>query len=93
MLNYEDRTFLNFVKDGTNRAIRIDLTHDDLAGSSTAFYQFKIDLSKCSIEGFDPDFSFDDVVTQQFTFNALYDAGLNDDVVNDCILVNQVASY
>lgn len=93
VLNYEDRTFLDFVKDATNRAIRIDLTHDDLAGASTAKYQFKIDLSKCSIEDFDPDFSFDDIVTQQFTFNALYDAGGNDNVVDDCILVNKTASY
>ena len=92
-LNYEDRTWLNYVKDGTYRAVRIDLVHTDLAGSSTAYYQFRLDLSKCSIEAFDPDFSFDDVVTQTYTFNALYDAGGNDNVVNSCYLINQVASY
>lgn len=92
-LNYEDRTWLNYVKNGTYRAIRIDLVHSDLAGSATAYYQFRIDLSKCSIEQFDPDFSFDDVVTQSFTFNALFDAGANDNVVNSCYLINQVASY
>lgn len=93
VLNYEDRTFLNFVKNATNRAIRIDLIHDDLAGSATSFYQFRLDLSKCSIESFDPDFSMDDIVTQQFTFNALYDAGLNDNVVNDVFLINKVTTY
>lgn len=92
-LNYEDRTWLDYVKDGTYRAIRIDLIHDDLAGASTAYYQFRLDLSKCSIEGFDPDFSLDDVVTQSFTFNSLYDAGGNDNVVNSCYLINRVASY
>lgn len=93
VLNYEDRTWLDYVKDGSYRAIRIDLSHDDLAGDTSAVYQFRMDLSKCSIEDFDPDFSFDDVVTQQFTFNALYDAGGNDNVVNSCFLVNQVTSY
>ena len=93
VLNYEDRTFLNFVKNATNRAIRIDLVHDDVAGDTTSVYEFLIDLSKCSIESFDPDFSMDDIVTQQFTFNALYDAGLNDNIVNDVFLVNKVASY
>lgn len=92
-LNYEDRTWLDYVKNGTYRAMRFDLTHDDLAGASTAYYQFRLDLSKCSIEQFDPDFAFDDVVTQQFTFNALFDAGGNDNVVNSCYLINQVASY
>lgn len=92
-LNYEDRTWLDYVKNGTYRAIRIDLVHDTLAGASTAYYQFRIDLSKCSIESFDPDFAMDDVVTQSFTFNALYDAGGNNNVVNSCYLINQVASY
>lgn len=91
-LNYEDRTWLNYVKDATNKAIRIDLVHDDLAGSATAYYQIRLDLSKCSIESFDPDFGMDDVVTQTFTFNTLFDA-TNSNVINDCFLINQVANY
>lgn len=93
VLNYEDRTWLNYVKNGSYKAIRIDLTHDDLAGTTTAKYQFTLDLSKCSIESFDPSFNLDDVVTQKFTFNALYDAGGNNNVINSCTLVNQVATY
>ncbi len=93
VLNYEDRTWLDYVKTGVYKAIRIDLISEDLAGAATAYYQFRLDLSKCSIESFDPDFAFDDVVTQQFTFNALYDAGLNDNIFNDCYLINQVATY
>lgn len=93
VLNYEDRTWLNYVKNGDYKAIRIDLTHDDLAGATTAKYQFTLDLSKCSIESFDPSFSLDDVVTQKFTYNALYDAGGNNNVINACTLVNQQATY
>ncbi len=93
VLNYEDRTFLNYVKDATNRAMRIDLIHDDTAGDTTSKYEFKIDLSKVMFDDFNPDFSLDEIATQNYTFTALYDAGGNDNVVNSCILVNKVASY
>jgi len=92
-LNYEDRTWLNYVKNGDYKALRVDLIHDDLAGSATAYYQFRVDLSKVAFDQFDPDFAFDDVVTQSLNFTALYDAGGNDNVVNDCYLINQIASY
>lgn len=92
-LNYEDRTWLNYVKNGTYRAIRINLIHDDLAGAATQKYEFLLDLSKCAIESFDPDFSMDDVVKQKFNFTALYDAGGNNNVVNNCYLVNKVTTY
>ncbi len=91
-LNYEDRTFLDFVKNGTTRALRIDLTHTNFITGSTAF-QFTIDLSKVSFDVFDPDFSLDEIVTQTITFNALYDAGTNDNVVNAVTLINGVTSY
>lgn len=91
-LNYEDRTFLNLVKNGTNRAVRIDIVHDDDAGVGNN-YQLRFDLSKCSFENFDPDFTLDEVVTQTITFNAMYDAGGNDNVINSVYLINAVASY
>jgi len=93
VLNYEDRTWLDYVKNADYKAVRIDLTHDDLAGATTAYYQFRLDLSKVEFEGWDPDFGMDDVVTQTLTFNALYDAGGNDNVVNSCYLINKQASY
>lgn len=93
VLNYEDYTWLNYVKNANYRAVRIDLVHDDLAGAATAYYQFRLDLSKVEFEGWDPDFAMDDVVTQKLTFRALYDAGGNDNVINSCYLINQVASY
>ena len=93
-LNYEDRVYLNLVKDGSYKAVRIDLTHDDtITGAATTKYQFTLDLSKCDFEGFEPDFALDEVVTQRLTFNALYDAGGNNNVINACSLINAIASY
>ena len=94
VLNYEDRTWLDYVKDGDYKAVRIDLTHEDLVtGSAATYTQFRLDLSKVEFEAWDPDFAMDDVVTQTLSFTALYDAGVNDNVIDSCYLVNAVASY
>lgn len=93
-LNYEDRTWLNLVNSSNYKAVRISLTHDDtITGAASTKYAWTIDLSKCSFENFEPDFGMDDVVTQKVTFNALYDAGGNNNVINACSLVNGVVSY
>lgn len=93
-LNYEDRTFLNFVRNGNYRAVRIQLTHDDtITGAASTKYSWTFDLSKCAFEEWEPDFTLDEIVTQSLTFNALYDAGGNDNLINSCILVNGVSSY
>ena len=94
VLNYEDRTWLDYVKDGDYKAVRIDLTHEDIVtGAATTYYQFRLDLSKVEFEAWDPDFAMDDVVTQTLSFTALFDAGVNDNVIDSCYLVNAIASY
>jgi len=94
VLNYEDRTWLNYVKDASDKSVRIDIVHDTLVtGCATTYTTFRLDLSKVMFEGWDPDFSNDEVVTQTLSFTALYDAGTNDNVVNSCYLINAVSSY
>lgn len=94
VLNYEDRTWLNYVKDGDYKAVRFDVIHEDvITGCATTYTQLRLDLSKVEFENWSPDFAMDDVVTQTLTFSALYDAGGNDNVINSCYLVNGVTSY
>ena len=94
VLNYEDRTLLNFVKNATDKAVRIDLTHTDIiTGCTTTPYQFRLDLSKVAFESWDADLGMDDVTTQTLDFTAFYDAGGNNNVINSCYLVNGVISY
>lgn len=94
VLNYEDRTWLNYLKDGDYKAVRFDIVHDTLiTGCATTYYQFRLDLSKVTFETWDSDFAMDDIVTQTLSFTALYDAGLNDNVINSCYLVNGITSY
>ena len=91
VLNYEDRTWLDYLKNATDRAVRIDLTHEDFITGTTP-YQFTLDLSKVAFDTWDADFSLDEIVTQTLTFSALYDTS-NANVVNSCTLINAIASY
>jgi len=94
VLNYEDRTWLNYVKNASDKAVRIDIVHEDtITGCASTKYQFRLDLSKVAFESWDSDFAMDDVVTQTLSFTAFYDAGGNNNVVNSCYLVNGVTSY
>lgn len=92
-LNYEDRTWLNFVGDGDYKALRLALIHDDKIGAGGTPYSFTLDLSKVEFENWSPDFSLDEIVTQSLDFTSLYDAGGNDNVINSCTLVNAVENY
>lgn len=94
-LNYEDNTWKDYITASGYKAIRIALTHDDvITGSSgSTKYSWTLDLSKCTIEGWEPNFAMDDVVTQKLSFTALYDAGVLNNVVNACTLINATASY
>ena len=93
-LNYEDRTWLSYVTAGGYKAIRIQLVHDDtITGAATTKYTFTLDLSKCMLEGWEPNYAMDDITTQKLTFTALYDAGVLNSVVSSCTLINGVVSY
>lgn len=92
-LNYEDRTYLDYVRTAADKAVRIQLLHTDTIGSGTTPYSFTLDLSKVAFEEWEPDFSLDEVTKQTMNFTALYDAGGNDNVINSCTLVNGIVSY
>lgn len=94
VLNYEDRTWLDYLKTPSDKAVRIDIVHEDtITGCATTKYQFRLDLSKVAFESWDSDFAMDDVVTQTLSFTALYDAGGNDNVINSCYVVNGILAY
>lgn len=94
VLDYEDRTFFDYITADAYKAIRIDLLGTTLiTGAGSTFPEWTLDLSKVSFDTFEPDFSPNEIVTQTLLFNALYDAGGNDNVINACSLINEVASY
>ena len=92
VLNYENETQKNYNLNGTTRALRMDLTSDQLIGVS-AVSSLTIDLSKVLFNSWEKDMALDDLVTEKVSFIALFDQGGNNNVVNQCTLVNNVASY
>lgn len=91
-LKYTDETYKDLALAGTTRALRFDLTNtDNLIGAATC-PQFRLDLSKVYLDGWEADRPLDDINVQKLTFVALYDLG-NSNVINSCYLVNSVASY
>lgn len=92
-LNYEDRTIRNYMLNGTTKAIRIDLvnTRETLAGGANN-PAFRIDLAKCHFKEWESTRGNDDIVGQTVNFTALYDVD-NDEVVADCYVINDTASY
>ncbi|MCK4686645.1 MAG: hypothetical protein KAT66_00785 [Candidatus Lokiarchaeota archaeon] len=90
-LNYEDRTWANYMLDGSYRALRLDLVNTDVTIGTTN-PAFRLDLSKVDFEGWEPSLTLDEICTQSISFTALFDLGGNGNVINDCYVVNEDAS-
>ena len=91
-LDYSDDTYKTIVKAGTYEAIRINFNNIDALIGTTSTPQFTIDLSRCFIDAWEPAYPNDALVSQKFSFRALYDI-TNGNIVNSCTLVNAVVSY
>ena len=91
-LAYEDRTWKDYMINATNKAIRIDLVNTDVTIGTTN-PSFRIDLSKVYFEEWDKDAPNDDMATQKINFEGMYDLGGNGNVINDCYVINEDATY
>lgn len=91
-LNYEDRTWRDYMLNGTNKAVGILLTDTrDTIGSAgnPAFY---LELPKCYFSEWESQRGNDDIVGQTINFTALYDISTSK-VISDCYIQNTTASY
>lgn len=86
-----DATYRNLMLNGTYNAMRLDIVNTDVTVGATN-PAFRIDLSRCSFDSWEVKEENDAVVTQKINFRALYDI-TNGNIINDCYLVNAVASY
>jgi len=92
-LDYEDRTFINLQDDGTYKAVRVQLENlQATIGAGSTNPLFRLDLSRCDFEGWEPAYPNDEISQQTFNFMALHDI-TNGDVVNLCRLINGTTSY
>jgi hypothetical protein len=92
-LAFDDYTYMNYVMDGSYKALRLDLINNAVTIGGSSNPEFKIDLSKVDFDAWDVSYPLDDLVMQKVTFTALYDLGSNNNVVNSCVLTNTATSY
>ena len=93
-LDYQDRTYADYMSDGTYKAVRINLTNrrsDAVIGAATN-PAFNLDLSRVDFTQWEPSYPNDTITKQKFNFTALYDI-TNANIINSCTLVNTTASY
>lgn len=91
-LTYEDRTYRDYMLNGTKKALRISFVNGDVTIGSTN-PAFQLDLPVCDFEQWEPAHTIDDLATQDIMFNALYDVANNQLIGTNSFVVNSTASY
>lgn len=91
-LTYEDRTYRDYMMNGTTKALRITLDRRDVAiGTTTP--QLQIDLAKVHFFDWQPSQALGEVATQDVQFEALYDVTNSRLIGTNTFVVNSTASY
>lgn len=92
-LNYEDRTWRNYMLNGDTKALGIKLTNPrDAVGGGTNYAEFYIEFPKVHFSEWESQRDNDDIVTQKINFTALYDIATSK-LISDCYITNTTASY
>jgi len=91
-LLYDDRTYANYMLDGTYRAMRIELVNSDATVGATSNPTFRLDLSRVEFESWEVARENDDVMAQTISFKAMHDI-TNGNTINSCYLINETVSY
>jgi len=91
-LNYEDRTFRDYMTNGTTKALSIKLVNsrDEIGTAGTP--SFYLELPVVDFSEWESQRGNDDIAGQTINFTALYDVA-NSRLISDCYLENTVAAY
>lgn len=92
VLNYEDRTWRDYMLNGTYRAMSIKLlnTRDTIATAGSP--EFYLELPVVDFSEWESQRGNDDIAGQTIQFTALWDSA-NSRYIADCYLVNMKAAY
>jgi len=91
-LTYEDRTYRDYMLNGTKKALRINILNGDVTIGS-ANPQVQIDLPVVDFDQWEPANPNDDVSSQEVLFTALYDVSNGILIGSNTFVVNSTASY
>jgi len=90
-LDLGDDTYKDYMLDGGYKALRIDIVNANVTIGSTN-PAFRLDLSRVAFDAWEPARPNDEIATQTINFRAMYDI-TNGNIINNCYLVNETASY
>ena len=90
-LDYESRAYANYMLDGSYKAMRLDCVNTDVTIGTTN-PAFRFDLSRVEFDAWEVTRDNDELASQKIQFQALYDI-TNGNIINDCYVVNEIASY
>jgi hypothetical protein len=89
-LTYEDNTIRDYMLNGDEKALQVEILNDDVTIGTTN-PSFKLVFPKVDFSGWTPNLALEDIVSQTVNFKANYD--LTNGVVSTCELVNEKESY
>lgn len=91
-LNFEDNTYRDYMLEGDEKAVRIDIENtDQVIGGGTTNPRLRIELPKVDFSGFEPDRSLNEIVKQTLDFKANYHA--TNGLISTCELINAKEDY
>lgn len=93
MLNYEDETYKNYMRQGTSRAMEIKLENTDVLIGATSRPKLTMQFPKVDFFDWLPDYANNEIAKQAISFKANYDLSGGNEIISTCQLVNAVASY
>lgn len=91
-LTHEDRTWRDYMMNGTTKAMRIAFANGDVTIGATN-PQVQLDLAKVDFDQWEPAHALDDLSTQEITFNALYDPTSGTLIGTNSFVVNSTSAY
>ncbi len=92
-LNYEDETWKEYMRNGTNKAMEIMWTNTDQTIGAAINPSLKFQMPKVDFFDWTPNNALDEIVSQDVSFKANTDVTNSLDMVSTCELVNTVTSY
>ncbi len=87
---WDSETYRDYIVDGDDKALQVDLVHTDVIGSASN-PQVRIRLAKCNFVELTRDLGQNEIVKQTLSFKAHYSS--SDSEMIDVLVVNTTASY
>jgi hypothetical protein len=91
-LTHEDRTYRDYMLNGTKKALRITLANSGVTIGTTN-PTIQIDLPVVDFHDWEPSHPLDEITSQEIQFTALYDVANTKLIGTATFVVNETASY